>query len=385
MGRIRWSVRLALFMDAALFLAVIPLLPDYSRRFDLSTLGAGVIVAAYPVLVLVASIPAGALASRVGGRRLTIGGSACFTLATILFVLAPNAVVLACARAMQGVGSGITWSAGLAWLIGNEPADRRGSAAGAAMAMVSVGAVAGPGIGALAGASSPTLAFSLAAVVGLVATVLAVLGPEGARVAADGGIVSTSRQMLRSPLVVGAMAIGTVDSVCNAVINLLAPLELGRRGIEAWEIGAALIVGALLGAACGPFAGRLVDRTESLATGIVAALGMTFITALFALPLGTVPMLALLVGMSPLFTFLATAMYPPAAEGADRLGLGLGAAYGLISISWGIGYSVGPLAGALLAHVGGDATGYLSAAAVSLGLVATAAAARRQARLALSS
>jgi len=55
-----------MFVDASLYLAVLPLLPHYVHRFDLSTLGAGVVIAAYPVSVPVVSIGCIALVPRLG-------------------------------------------------------------------------------------------------------------------------------------------------------------------------------------------------------------------------------------------------------------------------------------------------------------------------------
>ena len=54
--RITVAVGLSMFVDAALYLAVIPLLPHYVDRFGLSSLQAGAVVAAYPVSVPIVSI-----------------------------------------------------------------------------------------------------------------------------------------------------------------------------------------------------------------------------------------------------------------------------------------------------------------------------------------
>src|SRR5437868_4474230 len=103
-------------MDAALYVAVVPLLPYYADRFGLSKLAAGAVLAAYPALVLATSLPVGALAGRIGGRPVLLAGSWLFVLSTVVFPLAPNALVLALARSVQGVASATSWSAGIAWL-----------------------------------------------------------------------------------------------------------------------------------------------------------------------------------------------------------------------------------------------------------------------------
>ena len=98
MRRIKVAVGLSMSVDAALYLAVVPLLPHYADEFDLSRVEAGIIVACYPALVLVVSVPAGALVGRYGGRQLMIVAGALFTAATLAFAFAPSAEVLGGAR-----------------------------------------------------------------------------------------------------------------------------------------------------------------------------------------------------------------------------------------------------------------------------------------------
>jgi DHA1 family solute carrier family 18 vesicular amine transporter 1/2 len=356
--RIKVAVGLTMSVDAALYLAVVPLLPHYADAFDLSRTQAGIVVACYPAFVLLTSIPSGSLVGRVGARRLVIGAGILFTLATLAFAFAPNAVVLGLARALQGAASGIAWTAGMAWLTGNVPAAARGAAVGQVMALLAFGSLAGPAIGTLGDATSAELAFTLAALGGGVATFAAVLAPAGAPERPEPGVFEASRRMLRHPAVIAAVAIGTLDSTCAAVIDLLAPLELGDRGIDAWLIGAALVGAGACGIAFGSFAGRLADRVGPLRLGLVAGFALFAITLVYAFPLPSWAMLALLVAIGPAFTALATTIFPLAASGADQEGLGHGAAYALLGIGWSLGFVVGPPAAGALADAFGDAAGY---------------------------
>ena len=88
MRRIKVAVGLAMSVDAALYLAVVPLLPHYADEFDLSRVEAGIIVACYPALVLITSVPAGALVGRYGGRRMMVIAGALFTASTLAFAFA---------------------------------------------------------------------------------------------------------------------------------------------------------------------------------------------------------------------------------------------------------------------------------------------------------
>ena len=92
--RITVAVGLAMFVDASLYLAVLPLLPTFADRYHLSTLGAAVLVAAYPAATPVVSLASVVLVPRVGGRRITLASAALMLAATITFALAPSAPVL---------------------------------------------------------------------------------------------------------------------------------------------------------------------------------------------------------------------------------------------------------------------------------------------------
>src|SRR4051812_4440318 len=230
MRRIQLAVALSLFMDAALYVAVVPLLPYYAEHFGLSKLSAGVVLAAYPALVLATSLPVGSLAGRVGGRPVLLVGSWLFVLSTVVFALAPNALVLALARAVQGVASATSWSAGIAWLTANAAPEERGATVGRAMSAVSAGAIVGPGLGALGGATSPRVAFLLVAGVALAGVAAAWRAPAGVAPSAQLALREATRRAVRHPLIVAAMAFAAVDSIAAAAVELLAPLELGRRG-----------------------------------------------------------------------------------------------------------------------------------------------------------
>ena len=65
-----------IFFDVAFFSAIAPLLPDYVDDLGLSKAQAGILSAAYAAGTLLASLPAGFVASRLGPRRTVIFGLA---------------------------------------------------------------------------------------------------------------------------------------------------------------------------------------------------------------------------------------------------------------------------------------------------------------------
>ena len=124
--RITFAVGLVMFVDAALYLAVIPLLPRYVERFGLSTFEAGVVVAAYPISVPLVSLGCVVLVPRVGARRITLASAGLMSVATVIFAWAPTAGVLIAARLVQGLASGSIWTGSMAWVTDNAPEGRRG-------------------------------------------------------------------------------------------------------------------------------------------------------------------------------------------------------------------------------------------------------------------
>ena len=185
--RITLAVGLSMFVDAALYLAVIPLLPHYVDRFGLSSLQAGAVVAAYPVSVPIVSIGCIALVPRIGAKRITVFSASLMAVSTLIFAWAPSALVLVLARFVQGVASGSIWTASMAWVTDNAPPGRRGRESGIVMGMLSAGSVAGPAVGALASWAGQGVAFGSVAVVSLFGLALAaaalgaVFGPVGGR------------------------------------------------------------------------------------------------------------------------------------------------------------------------------------------------------------
>ena len=70
--------------------------------------------------------------------------------ASLVFGLVDQILLLDAARFIQGVAGALIWSGALTWLITAAPAEQRGSVIGTALGTAVAGALLGPALGALA-------------------------------------------------------------------------------------------------------------------------------------------------------------------------------------------------------------------------------------------
>jgi MFS family permease len=124
--RLLLVVSLVVLVDTMLFAALGPLLPEYSDTFGLSKTGAGLLVGVYAVGVLMGALPAGLASARFGRRATTVAGLVLMGVASVGFAFAGDEWTLGLSRLVQGFGSALSWSGGLAWLVALTPGERRG-------------------------------------------------------------------------------------------------------------------------------------------------------------------------------------------------------------------------------------------------------------------
>ena len=118
-----------------------------------ASLGGGVselqwVVSTYTVAFAAFILTAGAFGDRVGAKKVFMGGFAIFTAASVACALAPTAMVLVAARAVQGLGAAILVPNSLALLSHAYPDEKeRGRAVGIWAAGASLALTAGPLVG----------------------------------------------------------------------------------------------------------------------------------------------------------------------------------------------------------------------------------------------
>lgn len=375
--RITVATGLAMFIDAALYLAVLPLLPHYAHEFGFGTLGAGLLIAAYPAAVPVVSLGSMVLVPRVGARRMALWSAVLMTAATIGFAFAPGAWALILSRFLQGVASGTVWTASMAWVTDNAPPDRRGRESGIVMGMLSAGSIAGPIVGALAAWIGTREAFLLVAVASAATVILTAIAPRGRPVTREPELLQSLARVVNHPLARAGIAVSLIDPLAFGTIDVLVPLRLGDMGVATTALAAAFGVGAALGSLAGPPAGRLVDRVGAPRVALIAAVLVSVTPLLFALISSSHGQLALLAVASPVFAVVGAAMFPLTSAGADETGVAHVVVNGVLGATWAIAFTVVPLVAGVLAHLTSDTAVFVLASVACVPLLVPVALAVR--------
>ena len=348
------------FFDVAFYAAIAPLLPSYVDDLGLNKAQAGVLSASYAAGTLVASLPAGFLASRVGPRVTVIYGLLALGVSSFVFGYVDHVYLLDFTRFVQGAGGALIWAGALTWLIAMSPEEKRGSVIGIALGTAVAGALLGPALGALAASIGTAPVFGSILVVTIAFAFLASRLPE-AEAPPPQGLREVLRTLLTRP-VLAAVAFVGVPSVMFGAIEVLVPLRIDDLGGGHGVIAAGFIVGAGLEAALAPFAGRLSDRIGRRSPYVI---GLT-ICAVAMVAIATVTSLAgVIAGL--IFTSLGAGLcFAPAltliSDTAEASSLHQGFAAGLSNMAWASGQVIGGVGGGVVASLTGNAAPSLAIA-----------------------
>jgi MFS family permease len=353
-----------IFFDVVFYAAIAPLLPGYVADFDLSKAQAGVLAGAYAAGTLLASLPAGLVATRVGPRRTVIGGLLLLGVSSLFFGIGQDIALLDMARFAQGVAGALIWAGAMTWLITTAPPERRGSVIGTALGTAVAGALVGPALGALAAEVGTGSVF------GAVLGVSVLLAAVAARLPEAG---PPERQPLRevattiaSRPILTATAFVAVPSLMFGAVEVLVPLRIDELGGGHVVIAGGFIAGAGLEAILAPLAGRYSDRVGRRIPFVAG----TGICAFAMLGLAAAQALGPVLGALFLSSLGAGVCFAPAlttlSETADLSGLHQGLAAGLSNMAWAAGQTAGALLGGGVAGAAGYAAPSLAVAALLL-------------------
>ncbi len=362
MRRLYLLVAAVILVDTMFYAAITPLLPQYSDDLGLSKTGAGILSASYAAGTLVAALPSGWLAAKIGFKRAMLVGLALLGVSSVVFAFAQSVVLLDIARFAEGVGGACAWTGGLAWLIAAAPTDRRGELIGAALAAAIFGILLGPVIGGIASVIGPEIVFSA---VGVIAAVLAarVLSFEAPPPRPVPPLRTVAKAILTWP-VLFAFWLVILPSMLSGLFDVLVPLRLDALGASAVAVGAAFFAAAALESFTAPAIGRVSDRRGRMLPIRVGLIASPI--AAIALPL---PDSIIIVAAALIVVVLAMSlMWTPAmallSDNAEVAGLDLAFATALVSLAWAGGQVIGGSPLVALADATTDATAYAVIAAL---------------------
>jgi MFS transporter, DHA1 family, multidrug resistance protein len=245
--------------------AILPLLPEYLRDRGATDALVGVVMASYFVAALACQYPAGRLADKVGRRPVLIGGLVSYAVGSFGFLAPVGPAADIGLRSLQGAGAGAAEVAALAMVAGNVALGRRGRAFasiyGAQLAAMAVGPLAGS----LIGLSAMNVAFFLAGLIAVAATLPAMAGGVVAR--ADTGYTATSRVSNRglprlNRSLVGALCTAGALGLTIGVYESCWTLLLEARHAQDWQVGLSWTLFAVPFVAMARPGGWLADHAD---------------------------------------------------------------------------------------------------------------------------
>jgi MFS family permease len=352
MRRLLLIASIVVFFDVAFFSAITPLLPTYVRELDISKAQAGILSGSYAAGTLVASLPAGLLASRIGPRRTVVCGLSLLGVASVVFGFAEHVLLLDGARFVQGIAGAMSWSGVITWLVLSAKEGERGAVIGTALGAAVAGELLGPALGAVAVEVGTKAIFSSMLVIAAVLIAAALRLPDATQRQRE--ILRQVWRAMSSRPVVVATGLVALPSILFGVAVVLIPLRIDELGGGAALVAGAFAVGAGLEAMLAPVMGRRSDRVgrqAPIAAGFaICAIGILWVPApdVLAIVIGAVILVCLGAGtcFAPAMTMLS--------DSAEASGLHQGMAAGLTNLAWAAGQVTGGVGGGAAASAVGD-------------------------------
>jgi MFS family permease len=347
------------FLDALLMFAIVPLLPQYARELDLSKTQAGLAVGAYSGAVLLASPVVGHWSARIGARRLTIFGVALLSVATLALAEVSSFAGLFGVRVGQGLSSAISWTAGMAWLSEASPAGERGRVLGTAMSFASIGTLVGPVVGGTLGSAyGVKVPFVILGATAALLTAACLAAPPAPRAPEAVPVRALARTLGGSRMVLAALIVMTLVATVSGTLDTLVPLRMGQAGYSAIAITGVLTAAGVLATGCNYGVGRLFDRIGGIRIAVVAMLATAALVAIPVVFTAAVVVIAVFLASTPPIAGQYAVAFPLCAAGADDAGVAHSSVFGILNLAWGLGFLIGPAAGAAIAEASSDRVTY---------------------------
>lgn len=279
-----WLIPAVYFLFVAAEFVVLTQLALSLTAAGAAALTVGALASAFWAGIFIASLGAHGVVQRLGHARCFLAAMAAAAAAVAGLLLQPPYGVSVLAVTVMGLGGGLVWVSGEAWLAEAAPRERRGLLIGLFETSVGLGMLAGPALLPLAlRAGLDPVALGLGLMLGGLACAVPLRGvaEPGAHGVAPDAAAARQWRAVAVPLVAVAAAAGLMES---GVSSLLPSISM-RLG---FELQTAAFLGAVVGAGSAfmqaPF-GALADRIglrATMALAWVLVLGATVALGLWA-------------------------------------------------------------------------------------------------------
>lgn len=364
----------------ALTVGISPLLPAYQSRLSVTGFAVSALLASTSLALLLAGLPAGLLADRLGLRRVTIIAAAVLCLGAFAEAIPAGYGYLLVDRVIIGAAAGVFWTSGLAWLA-NLPG-RSASALGIGITMAGVGLALGPGvIGVVAQALGVGAPFLLIGAVIAAATVVLASAPQRPLHLGDEALPPRLSHVLvaarRRPEFRSALIALAASAVAGGAISVILPLELHQGDASTGTIGMILFATGLGYIGASALVARLGSRVVNSRAAVVAsaALGTLLLPGSLSQSAAILILTAALV--TPIRGALANICYQLGSRAAGD-GVGTASLIGCLNSLWGAASVVSPLAAGAIFDAAGGRTAFACTQAVVLMAAAATAMSRRR-------
>jgi DHA1 family tetracycline resistance protein-like MFS transporter len=351
-----WILLAAIFLIAAGYGVVSPVLPAFAASFNVGVTAASFVVSAFSVVRLVFAPAGGWLVARFAERPVYLAGLLIAAVATGACGWAGTYWQLLAFRSFGGIGSVMFTVSGLSLVLRLTPVSLRGRVSGLWATSFLLGNICGPMIGGAIASLSTRWVFFTYGIATLTAAMFTWIllrrsvrvGPSVARDLPE----FTVRQAIRSRAYLAALTSSfvygwSVIGVRYALVPLFVVVELKQNEVVAGVALSAFAAGigsVLL------FAGRMSDRRGRRPL----ALAGLAVTAVGAFALGFAPSVPLFIAAS-VIAGLGSGLVNPAqtAAVADVIGADVrgGSVLATFQMAGDLGAIVGPLAAGLIADL----------------------------------
>ncbi|MFB1049402.1 MFS transporter [Paraliobacillus sp. JSM ZJ581] len=343
-------VILAIFTDMLMYGLVVPFLPVHAESLGASQSEIGLLFASYALALFLTTPFFGALADKVGRKKLLVLGLFALAVTTLIYAFATSFWILVLARLLQGLAAAIPWTAGLALLAEVFQKEERGKAMGMAMSGQAGGVLLGPPIGGwLYEFGGYHLPFFIATGIALITAILCLVLLRKIPETKTENFTSPFK-ILRNRNVLIIAGVAVVGASVFSSIEPTLPIHFNEKlEISTGVIGVLFLVVTLGYGVTSPLIGSISTKI-----GHVKTIRIGIIMAAIVLPLNTLPTLVwlqvvTLVLLGITLGMILTPALPKLADISQEAGaVSQGLTYAVYNTSYSFGMMVGPVVASIL-------------------------------------